>query len=276
MRRNKLVVSGALNKALFSLQIVVGFGLFGLGCVVVTAALPLLWSLCLFRRKAVEAITRRLIRRAFFAIFVMMRMLRFAKLESFIERPVKGPALLACNHISLFDVLAVIAMVPNTFTFVKSSFVRIPILRYIILSSGFLPVDPASPAQSAEAYARALELLQEGAVFVVFPEGTRSPSAKMGPFQKGVFRLSRMSGVPITPVYFKSTGPLLNKKLLKRADGKPVTLQMTIFSAGAHLNAFSASQAVVLEEEMKAFRIFLEHQDGCTEKEPNTLEVAHA
>ncbi len=275
--RTKSLPAAVCHWVLLGLQIVVGFGLFGLGCVVVTASLPLLWCLCLFRRAAVEALIREVIRRAFSAIFVMLEVLKVARLESTLEEPVPGPALLACNHISLFDVLAVIARVPGAFTFVKSSFVRIPLLRYIILSSGFLPVDPSSPSQSAEAYARALDLLKNGAVFVVFPEGTRSPDAKLGPFQKGAFRLSRAAGVPITPVHFQSTGPLINKKVLKLADGKSVTLRMRVFAPGAHLKGISATTPLSIEEETKALRLFLESQGVRAQQEGDTrLEVAPA
>jgi 1-acyl-sn-glycerol-3-phosphate acyltransferase len=261
----------ARHRVLFAAQVVVGFGLFGIGSALLTLSLPLLWSLCFFRRERMERVTRACIRAAFSAIFAMTRALGFARLETNFHAQVRGPALLACNHISLFDVLAVIARVPGTFTFVKSSFVRIPLLRYIILSSGFIPVDPASPSQSAEAYARALSRLREGAVFVVFPEGTRSSDGRLGAFHKGVFRLARSAGVPLTPVRFSATGPLVNKRVLKRIDGRPVTLRMEVFPCAAHLaeqedhlnmsqegNTSAAGSA--LEQEMAALRRFFERR----------------
>ena len=35
---------------------------------------------------------------------------------------------------------------------------------------------------------------------VIFPEGTRSKTGKMGPFQKGAFKLALDLGLPILPV----------------------------------------------------------------------------
>jgi|GEM_PF-4782353 len=249
-------------RALLQVQFFVGFGLFGVGSLLMSLLLPLVWVACLGNRRRFGRATRFGVRRGFQLVFVMLKLLGFMRLRVSFEAPVRGPALLACNHISLFDVLAVIAHVPGCFTFVKAGFVRIPLIRYIILASGFIPVDPESPAQGAEAYARALSLLEEGAVFVVFPEGTRSATGALGRFQRGAFRLARQSGLPLTPVVFTGSGPLLNKRILKRADGKAVTLEMRVCAPAAHLPRENGTQegGVEMDVEMRLLRSFLEER----------------
>lgn len=245
------------HRLLLRAQVVVGFGIFGIMATTYTGLLPLVWLACLGRRGTFARVSRVAVRLCFASVFRYLPLLGFMRLERRVLAEPGRPCLLACNHVSLFDVLAVIVTVPHCFTFVKASFVRIPIIRYIIQACGFVPVDPRDPAQSAEAFSRALALLDRGEAFVVFPEGTRSRDGSLGPFQKGAFRLSRLSGVPLTPVEFRSTGPLLNKDVMKLPDGKPVTLRMTLHPVGAHLGAEGAG---TVEDEMRALRAFFEER----------------
>jgi 1-acyl-sn-glycerol-3-phosphate acyltransferase len=46
---------------------------------------------------------------------------------------------------------------------------------------------------------------------MIFPEGTRSPTADMLPFKDGAFRLAIDSGVPILPLAVSGTGTALPK-----------------------------------------------------------------
>jgi 1-acyl-sn-glycerol-3-phosphate acyltransferase len=46
---------------------------------------------------------------------------------------------------------------------------------------------------------------------MVFPEGTRSPTADMLPFKDGAFRLAIDTGVPILPLAVSGTGTALPK-----------------------------------------------------------------
>jgi 1-acyl-sn-glycerol-3-phosphate acyltransferase len=246
---------------LVRLQVWVGFGTFGLASLLFTLVLPLAWIAFLGNKVAFSRFARVIVRHAFAGVLWQLEAIGLVRQRTRFLSPVQGPALLACNHISLLDVVSVIARVPDCYTFVKSSFVKVPVIRYIIFACGFIPVDPSDPLQSAEAFARARELLAAGAVFVVFPEGTRSQDGRLGPFHKGAFRLARGAGQPLTPVVFASTGPLLNKRYLKLPDGKPVALAMTVHGPGDHLPRALNNAEVPqpsMESEMALLRAFFE------------------
>jgi 1-acyl-sn-glycerol-3-phosphate acyltransferase len=55
----------------------------------------------------------------------------------------------------------------------------------------------------------ATEKLARGESIVVFPEGTRSPTAEMLPFKKGAFLIAHHSGRPVVPVAIIGTRSIL-------------------------------------------------------------------
>jgi 1-acyl-sn-glycerol-3-phosphate acyltransferase len=61
-----------------------------------------------------------------------------------------------------------------------------------------------------------LKRLEQGGVFVVAPEGTRSPTAALIEGRSGPAYLASKSGVPVLPVGFTGTEDRVAKKQLKR------------------------------------------------------------
>jgi 1-acyl-sn-glycerol-3-phosphate acyltransferase len=65
-----------------------------------------------------------------------------------------------------------------------------------------LPVWRGQPARAAGDIAVLRDrLVEDGAVFILFPEGTRSRSGEMGPFQAGIGALISNTGVPVVPCH---------------------------------------------------------------------------
>ena len=120
-------------------------------------------------------------------------------------------ALLVCNHISLLDVLFVLARFRNCFTFVHSKFHQNPLMGPMITGSNYIVVDPKNIFSRKRAIERAAELLRDGGRIVIFPEGTRSRDGRLGILEEGAFRLAMQLNLPITPVFILASGPLLNK-----------------------------------------------------------------
>src|SRR5262249_38758826 len=75
------------------------------------------------------------------------------------------------------------------------------------------------PEQRAKAFMRALEMLESGGRLIVFPEGTRSKTGALGPFQAGVFKLALEARVPLTPVLITSDQAVFNSQRHFRPDG---------------------------------------------------------
>jgi putative phosphoserine phosphatase / 1-acylglycerol-3-phosphate O-acyltransferase len=50
---------------------------------------------------------------------------------------------------------------------------------------------------------------EERVSLAISPEGTRSPSPKLGPFKKGAFHIAIEAGVPMVPIVFRNAGEVM-------------------------------------------------------------------
>lgn len=124
-----------------------------------------------------------------------------------------GPAVLVANHESWFDVFAMVAHLPVNYRFVgKIELTRIPFFGPAWVSAGHIAIDRSDRDRAIESLQRAGETLRrEGAVVVMFPEGTRSRDGKLLPFKKGAFVLALQTGVPVIPVGISGSRPIMPK-----------------------------------------------------------------
>lgn len=118
--------------------------------------------------------------------------------------PGEGAVLLAPNHSSYLDPLAIAAALPWPLLrrarwagSVQYMF-RAPHWRLLSRAGGVFPVDADRGPAAALAAGRAV--LARGAVLTWFPEGRRSLDGAIGPFLPGVGLLLREAGVPAVPV----------------------------------------------------------------------------
>jgi 1-acyl-sn-glycerol-3-phosphate acyltransferase len=104
------------------------------------------------------------------------------------------------NHQSLLDIL-LLSHVPREMKWIaKEELFRVPWLGWIFRISGDIPVKRGDAESGGEALARARRYLENGMSVMIFPEGTRSKTAKLLPFKSGAFRLAIEAGVPILPI----------------------------------------------------------------------------
>jgi 1-acyl-sn-glycerol-3-phosphate acyltransferase len=83
---------------------------------------------------------------------------------------------------------------------VKKEIFSWPFLGQVLRHAGFVAVDRRDRTQSSRALSVAAERLRSGAPFLVFPEGTRSPTGELLPFKKGGFVAALDAGSRIVPV----------------------------------------------------------------------------
>ena len=81
----------------------------------------------------------------------------------------------------------------------KASLFRIPIAGWSMALAGDIPIHRGEGRSAKEAMDRCKQWLERGVPVIFFPEGTRSPDGKMGPFKDGAFRLALDSGAQIIP-----------------------------------------------------------------------------
>lgn len=119
-------------------------------------------------------------------------------------------AVVVSNHRSYLDPLLLISIFPRQRTIVKGIFFRLPILRWVMKSSGYIPFVQNSDGkymmingmQSMSAF------FKNGGVLFIFPEGRRSRDGRLGKFQKGAFSIAGKCDVPVELIYINNTNRL--------------------------------------------------------------------
>jgi 1-acyl-sn-glycerol-3-phosphate acyltransferase len=111
------------------------------------------------------------------------------------------------NHQSLFDIPLLLATSPGQVRMLaKRSLFRIPVFGWGLYLGGFIPVDRGADRSTArQSFASAVDRLHAGTSILLFPEGTRSCTESLLPFQRGGFLLAMKSGLPIVPVGIRGT-----------------------------------------------------------------------
>jgi putative phosphoserine phosphatase / 1-acylglycerol-3-phosphate O-acyltransferase len=125
------------------------------------------------------------------------------------------PAVFIFNHQSSLDVAVVGALVRRDLTGVaKQEAARDPRFAPIGYVVDIVYVDRSNSRQAREALKPAVQRLKDGTSIAIAPEGTRSPTPRLGQFKKGAFHLARQAGVPLVPIVIRNAGDLMWRRSL--------------------------------------------------------------
>lgn len=117
-----------------------------------------------------------------------------------------GPAILASNHMSFSDSIFLPLAVPRPVVFLaKSEYFSGRGLKGRMTAAFFrltnqLPMDRSGGAASATSLNAGMDVLHNGGLLGIYPEGTRSPDARLYRGKVGVAKLALEAGVPVIPV----------------------------------------------------------------------------
>jgi len=120
--------------------------------------------------------------------------------------PTEGPAILASNHLSYADWLFMPLTLPRRVSFVaKAEYFTTPGLKgwlqkTFFSGAGQIPIDRGGADAAEGALRSAKKVLDNGELFGIYPEGTRSHDGKLYRGKTGVARLTLETGVPVIPV----------------------------------------------------------------------------
>ena len=116
------------------------------------------------------------------------------------------------NHQSLFDIPVLLSTVPSQVRMMaKRSLFRIPVFGWALAAGGFIPIDRGDRSTARQSFAAALARIRGGTSILLFPEGTRSLTDTLLPFQRGGFLLALKTGLPIVPVGIRGTRAIQRK-----------------------------------------------------------------
>lgn len=124
--------------------------------------------------------------------------------------PQRGPVVVVCNHISLWDPVAVGVALPRRVYFMaKEELFRLPLVGLVLRGLGAFPVRRGEADLAA--MRQALRLLRQGKVVGVFPEGGRSRRGALEEFQRGAALLALRTQAPLVPVALIGTNRILGR-----------------------------------------------------------------
>src|SRR5215216_3003865 len=123
----------------------------------------------------------------------------------------RRPYVVVSNHESFADILLISHLPWEMKWLSKAELFRIPIMGWMMWLAGDIPVKRGFGPSAVEAMARCRAALANRVSVMIFPEGTRSPTADLLPFKDGAFRLAIDAGVAILPLVVHGTSTALRK-----------------------------------------------------------------
>jgi len=125
--------------------------------------------------------------------------------------PPTGPVILASNHLSFIDSIAIPLMAPRKVSYLaKAEYFTTPGFagwwtRVLFSALGALPVERETQRAAQAALDTALTVLHDGGAFGIYPEGTRSRDGRLARGKTGVAWLALTADCPVVPVAVRGT-----------------------------------------------------------------------
>jgi 1-acyl-sn-glycerol-3-phosphate acyltransferase len=148
------------------------------------------------------------------------------RVEGMEHVPHEGPAIIACNHVSFCDSLFLPLVLRRRLTFVaKAEYFESRKTAWFFRAMGQIPIRRGGGSASMRALDSAAEVLVDGGLFGIYPEGTRSPDGRLYKGHTGIARLSLRCQVPIVPAGMLGTRAVQPIGRLMMRPFLPVTVR---------------------------------------------------
>ena len=129
--------------------------------------------------------------------------------------PAEGAAILASNHLSFIDSVFLPLMIDRPMSFLaKSDYFTGKGLkgwatRMFMKATGQLPIDRTGGKASEASLNTGLQVLGQGNLLGIYPEGTRSPDGRLYRGRTGIARMALEAHVPVVPVVMVDTDTVM-------------------------------------------------------------------
>ncbi|MCZ4097563.1 1-acyl-sn-glycerol-3-phosphate acyltransferase [Streptomyces sp. SID13666] len=135
----------------------------------------------------------------------LLRVLYRPRVEGMENIPATGPVILAGNHLAFSDSPFMTLVAPRPVFFLgKDEYVTGRGIKgrakaAFFTTVGMIPVDRDGARGGAAALMTGRRVLEDGQIFGIHPEGTRSPDGRLYRGRTGVARLALMTGAVVVP-----------------------------------------------------------------------------
>lgn len=143
-------------------------------------------------------------------LYIFFKLYNRVKVYSTDQVPLQGPIVMVANHVSYLDPLYIGTIFPRKLNFMakKESF-SFFLLRWLLINLGAFPVN--RDKSDIGAVKKAINILREGKVLALFPQGGRKQDVHLTEIKQGASYFAVKTNTPILPVYIKGTDNVMPK-----------------------------------------------------------------
>lgn len=144
----------------------------------------------------------------------LVRLMFRTRVEGAEQIPGSGPVILAGNHLTFIDSMILPLVCDRQVFFIgKDEYVtgkgvKGRLMAWFFTGVGMIPVDRDGGRGGVAALMTGHRVLEEGRIFGIYPEGTRSPDGRLYRGRTGIARLTLMTGAPVVPFAMIGTDKL--------------------------------------------------------------------
>lgn len=129
-------------------------------------------------------------------------------------------AVFVANHVSWFDVFALVSRIPWCSFIAKAEIRKVPVFGFAAASVGIVFLERENRKQAFASYEFAAREVSAGRGIVVYPEGTRGTDYHLRSFKKGPFVLAIASQSPIVPTIIYGAREVMPKGSFRVRPGR--------------------------------------------------------
>ena len=197
------------NLAPISLSIIVSslfsYSLFVVGSIILSS-LAFILSFIPYRNKTFKPLLHLLIQKTSWLIVYVATNVKKKKFNPE-NINFKKPSIIIANHQSFVDILQMLMLNPKIILVVKDWVYYSPVFGKVIRFLGFVTISDGINKNMLSIK----KLIDNGYSIMIFPEGSRSETAKLGRFHKGAFLISEKLKLDITPILLHGYGDAIRK-----------------------------------------------------------------
>lgn len=138
-----------------------------------------------------------------FIAFLLTRFMYRFRVRGDEHIPTQGAAILVCNHVSFIDAVVLMAASPRPIRFIMDHRIfATPVLGWLFKLGKAIPIAPQKEDAAAyeRAFAQARQVLDEGELLAIFPEGGITKDGSLGEFKGGIMKILQTHPVPVVPL----------------------------------------------------------------------------
>ena len=165
----------------------------------------------------------------------------------------KGYVLVA-NHMSFGDIICLYCIERHFKWVAKESLFSVPFFGWAMSALGYIPLRRGEHGSIRDSFRQSIGWLNREMSVLIFPEGTRSVTGKMGAFKNGAFKLAIQTKRPIVPIVLTGTRDAIKKGSMMFAVTPRCKMKVLkpIPTAGYRENQFAELRDLVRSKMLEA------------------------